>query len=1143
MARKVRRAGHKNGSSWKKGNTVERRSTIGLGFLNVNGWSDITKDDVEKAMEGMDTDVFSFVETDSKKKAGARRTKIKLNGCHVIEVHREGEGDKQGGGIACAVKKAAGVVVTQHNPKICNPAFNYVSSERLWVKYKSDHGNSAICTVYLCFQADDQRHQEWNEGIYQVLSEEIHALRGDGFRVILQGDFNAWIGSSLEQGGIPGNRQKVTKNGELFLSFLSNNGLNHVNGAVRKQGDWDTRVCRGLWTRHASDYVSSSVLDYVVVAEEHLGSAVEMIVDQEGVHGGASDHNMLFSRWTDKFISVPELPPVKTPGWATDTADWDKFRNVVQGELDRRILGVNSLDSLSDSLSRILTKGLNIAVGRKSAAPPKQVLFPRHIVALIKERKELERRFKSEKSRFSSSRSQVPPLSLVVAKDELQFKTDELNQAKVKFQRQNRAPLLNLAKSKSPRNRRKFWEYVNRKTKKSSDIPPLQDRQSGVLIHDPQGISDEVHKYLKDIFSGSDEPLAPSPDVDVQDQEGPVRNDQEEIEEDDHEGVGEDVQEGAPLEDGDLDGAEVGGFDGYRDHEYSAHARSSLPKSGGGGNADQDPSGFLEKDFSSSEVMKIVKSLGNGKAAGHDYIINEALKEAPETFIRLLTKLFNLVKSRGRVPRSWNRGRVVLIHKKDSLSDIYNYRPLTVLPCMCATYSKVLNARLTEVVERHKLLGEVQNGFRKDRSCIDSAFTLDSVLWKTIAKRKKVNLAFLDLAKAYDSVCRETLWKKLEKMGFGGKFLEALKSLYKGDFVTCDANGVTSKPVYLRRGLRQGCSLSPILFALYVADMSKELHESDLGVKLYKVCISCLFFADDIVLVARDADGLRLLLNIVQHHCLELGMKLSVTKSKVMSSTQDVWELFSGDEVVGELDNVLQFKYLGIEMKLSPSKAAAVMMKRATSLANNYMKACLGIAYDGPDIVDLAMALWMNVAMPAVLYGCEVVPFTKGSIDEIERRQSSVGKFTLGLPANSPNISTTTILGVKSFKEVLYSAQLRYLVRLFKQDSRRWSKDAFLDHLEGGWASPYVKYMGEIRLEVGLSRWPHSCSEVSNALDYHFLQVNNEQIERLSLPALEPLPKRARMEHVDESENSQVLICNIFCLPLHLSNVPAEISS
>ena len=82
---------------------------------------------------------------------------------------------------------------------------------------------------------------------------------------------------------------------------------------------------------------------------------------------------------------------------------------------------------------------------------------------------------------------------------------------------------------------------------------------------------------------------------------------------------------------------------------YSAHGRSRLPRSGNGGNADQDPAGFLDRDFSISEVMNIVKSLGNGKAAGHDFIVNEALKEAPESFIRMLSKLFNMVKSKGRV--------------------------------------------------------------------------------------------------------------------------------------------------------------------------------------------------------------------------------------------------------------------------------------------------------------------------------------------------------------------------------------------------------------------------------------------------------------------------------------------------------------
>ena len=69
-----------------------------------------------------------------------------------------------------------------------------------------------------------------------------------------------------------------------------------------------------------------------------------------------------------------------------------------------------------------------------------------------------------------------------------------------------------------------------------------------------------------------------------------------------------------------------------------------------------------------------------------------------------------------------------------------------------------------------------------------------------------------------------------------------------------------------------------------------------------------------------------------------MRMTLSVTKSKVMSSYHDVWELFSGDQVIGSLEKVLVFKYLGIETKLSPSKAATVMMTRAKSLATIYKK-------------------------------------------------------------------------------------------------------------------------------------------------------------------------------------------------------------
>ena len=1153
-----RRKPSRKANPWREGNTVVRKSSIGLGYLNANGWDSTTKHDVESAACAKSLDVFSLTET--KKKPHSR--KIEIEGFKVFEARRKGDtedggSDKAGGGLACAVRETAGISYTHYDPKISDPELKYVSAERLWVKYKSDHGKCAIGTVYCGFQASDNRHLGWNEGIYKVLEEEIRILRGEGYRVLLQGDFNAWIGCLTEHGGIPGNRAKVTPNGELFISFLSKNNLCNVNQVTRIVNGVEERVCKGLWTRHGHDYTSSSILDFVVVSKEHLDNLSEMVVDENGHYGGGSDHCMIFSRWVDKFIYVPKVEPVRYPGWNVEDANWDKFREVVRQEVEGNDIRTNDIDHLSDDLSRALTKGLNIAVGKRSSAPPKKAVSPRHIVNLLNERKALEKKFKSEKSRFARSADQSECGSLVVAKDNLDAKTNELNVAKSKFERQKRAPLLNLAKCKSRRNRKRFWDFVNRKTKKTSGLPPLQDKITGALKHDPQEIADEVFKYLKDIFSGSDHPQDqgdPSPDISLSDSPSSmaatVGNPGSQSRMDSRTGVG---LQGSPSPDislsdnpssmattdgnpgsharmdsrtrvGDLydDGDKPGEFN--RDHEYCSNPNPKLPKSGTSGHSGYDPRGFLDKIFSIAEVSSIIKSLGNGKASGHDDLINEALKEAPVSFIKMPTDLFNMVKSSGRAPSAWKRGRVTLVHKKGPESDLQNYRPITVIPCMCSTYSKLLNARLTEVVEQHNLLGETQNGFRKDRCGVDSAFVLNSLLWKSVAKKKKVSLAFLDLQKAYDSVHRNTLWKKMAALGFGGQFLETIKSLYKDDYVTSNANGISTDPVYLGRGLRQGCSLSPILFSLYVSDMSRDLHASNLGVLLHKVCISCIFFADDIVLVSRDADGLRQLLNIVQEHCIAMKMTLSVTKSKVMSSYHDIWELFSGDQVIGSLDKVLEFKYLGVKTTLSPSKSATVMMNRAKSLAMTYKKTCLSIGYDGPDTVDLTLCLWLNVGMPSILYGCEFVPFTETVISEIERIQSSIGKFTLGLPQSSPNISTTTILGTASFKELLYTAQLKYLVRLLKQDNRRWSKDAFLDQVRGEWESPYIRYMSKIKGELGLHKWPGSIREVKVVVYNHFLEVNNRAIESLALPALQPLAKRARMDFANESQESQVFV-------------------
>ena len=275
--------------------------------------------------------------------------------------------------------------------------------------------------------------------------------------------------------------------------------------------------------------------------------------------------------------------------------------------------------------------------------------------------------------------------------------------------------------------------------------------------------------------------------------------------------------------------------------------------------------------------------------------------------------------------------------------------------------------------------------------------------------------------------------------------------------------------------------------------------------------------------MARDARGLKELLRIVERHCGDLKLRLSVHKSKVMSSVNDLWELHQGEDVVGTMEQVLKFKYLGVQTSLSPSKGAAAMRKRATVCANRYRAACLRLARDGPDVVDVCTTLWRTIAMPSITFGCESVPFCESHFLELQRHQVAVGKFALGLPMSAPNVSVGALLNLQPVKAVIYKAQLKFFTRLLNQSLDRWSKDALLDHLSGKWRSPYMTYISSIKQEIGLVRGPVSRKQVEIVVDHHFSQACRKEVRRMGLSALEPLPKRGRLSFICESEASETL--------------------
>ena len=481
-----------------------KRCSMGIGMLNLNGLTTRGMLEVEEAMNKKDLDIFCLLET---KLVKEDIKEIELNGFEVFEQRREkANKDKKGGGLGIMVRKKSGVLVKRWSPSIQDPALHYVQKERMWITYETPGGKTAVCCTYLGYQnPHTDENGPWNDGVYSVLGDEIFQLRGKGFRIVLKGDFNAWIGNDLEKGGIPGNRRKINKNGERFLNFLDLNNMVNINGACRVVGDWSTRIATGLWTRHAPDYSSSSILDFAVISAEHQEGVLSMEIDEAGLLGGASDHNMVITRIVDIFVMVnptTRSTPRETRWNIAEDQDWTEFKTVVNKEIEK-IKDDGTSESLSNELSRAVTTALVESIGRK--APPTSLekkRFPRYIVDIMNECKQLEKIWKTEKSAFATSAERTPPNSLLVASQAVYEKKEELDDAMKRFGKEKRKPIMKLCKMKTKRSIQVFWSYVSRRTKKTTDLEALQCKRTGVLMTKPEDVAEEVLSYLKDIFSG-----------------------------------------------------------------------------------------------------------------------------------------------------------------------------------------------------------------------------------------------------------------------------------------------------------------------------------------------------------------------------------------------------------------------------------------------------------------------------------------------------------------------------------------------------------------------------------------------------------------------------------------------------------------
>ena len=154
------------------------------------------------------------------------------------------------------------------------------------------------------------------------------------------------------------------------------------------------------------------------------------------------------------------------------------------------------------------------------------------------------------------------------------------------------------------------------------------------------------------------------------------------------------------------------------------------------------------------------------------------------------------------------------------------YRPITIPSNLLRILTVRMCKHMTNVAEANGLLGPEQFGFRRGKSTMDAVFTLMSLIMKAKGKGWPFATAFLDISRviflvkisekckrisiqAYDSVNRQILFSKLNHLGFGGKTLSLIQSMYHNDNLQFVINGQSSEPLWLTRGVKQGMSSLP----------------------------------------------------------------------------------------------------------------------------------------------------------------------------------------------------------------------------------------------------------------------------------------------------------------------------------------------
>lgn len=367
------------------------------------------------------------------------------------------------------------------------------------------------------------------------------------------------------------------------------------------------------------------------------------------------------------------------------------------------------------------------------------------------------------------------------------------------------------------------------------------------------------------------------------------------------------------------------------------------------------------------EVEHAMKKMRKGKSSGPDNIPVE-LYEALEDFgVEKLTILLNRIYNSGKVPEDLLKTVFIALPKKPGATECGQHRTISLMSHLTKILLRIIMLRIRNKIKPE--ISEEQCGFVEGKGTSNATYILRNIIERSIEVQQDLYFCFIDYTKAFDTVKHQVIMKMLKDINIDGKDLRIIRNLYWQQSAAIRIDNEIGEYQPIKRGVRQGCVLSPDLFSLYSENIMRTIQDLP-GISIGGYNINNLRYADDTVLIANSEVNLQKLVSTINTESERLGLTLNKKKTEVMviSKKPDIpnCRIVLGNEILKQVHN---FKYLG--SWVTSDGKCETDIKARIAMARTAFTEMRNILTNKKIAIDIRLRTLSCYILPILMYGCE----------------------------------------------------------------------------------------------------------------------------------------------------------------------------